>query len=257
MKTHNSVVIHPSVVLGKNVSVAPFSTIGPNVQIGNNTQVGPNVNIEAGTVIGKNCRIFHGASLGGAPQITDFNEKIPSSVKIGDGTVIREYVTVNRSGQENGVTEVGNHCMLMAYAHVAHDCRIGDHVVIVNCTGLSGHIQVEDRVFISGLVGIHQFVRIGKYAMIGGMAAVRKDVLPFSLIEGNPARLVSLNSVGLRRNNFRPGVRSAIKNAFKLIQHSELNTTQALDKIETEIEMSDEIRYLIDFIKNSSRGIIK
>jgi len=255
--THPSGVIHPSAVLGSRVCVGPFTTIGAGVEIGDGTEVGANVTIEAGTVIGKNCRIFHGASLGGDPQILDFEKGISSTVKIGESTVVREFVTVHRSAVEQGVTEVGSHCMLMAYCHVAHDCRLGDHVVLVNYTGLPGHIQVGDGAFISGLVGIHQFVRIGKYAMIGGMAAVRKDVLPFSLVEGNPARLVSLNAVGLRRNGFPPKARSAIKGALKLLRQPDLNTSQAVEKIETEIEMSGEIRYLVNFIKESSRGITK
>lgn len=254
---HDSGVIHSSANLGKNVSVGPFANIGPNVEIGEGTEIGPQVNIESGTMVGKNCRIFHGASLGGEPQILSFQKEISSSVKIGAGTVIREYVTIHRSGEEGGVTEVGGGCLLMAYCHVAHDCRIGDRVVMVNYTGLPGHIHVEEGAFISGLVGIHQFVRIGKYAMVGGMAAVRKDVLPFSLVEGNPARLVSLNSIGLRRNDFPQQTRSALKKAFKFIQQSDLNTTQAMDKIEAEIEMSEEIRYLFNFIKDSSRGITK
>ena len=145
----------------------------------------------------------------------------------------------------------------MAYTHVAHDCKIGDHVTLVNYTGLPGHIIVEDSAFISGLVGIHQFARIGTYAMVGGMAAVRKDVLPYSLVEGYPAKLIGLNSVGLRRGGFSPETRSTLKNALKIIKDPELNTTQAMKKIEEEIEKKDEIRYLINFIKKSSRGITK
>lgn len=254
-KIHNFSAIHSTAVLGENVSVGPFTSIGPNVTIGDNAEIGSNVNIEGATAIGNDCRISHGACLGVAPQIVDFDIDTPSSVKIGDATVIQQYVTISRSGVENGVTEVGHHCMLMAYAHVAHDCRIGNHVVIANGTNLSGHVQVEDRAFISGIVGVHQFVRIGKYAMVGGMTAIRKDVLPFSMVRGNPARMASLNSVGLRRSGFPPRVRAGIKRAFRFLQNPELNASQAVEKIETEIETSEEIRYLINFIKNSSRGI--
>ncbi len=256
MTVHPNTEIHSSAILGNNVTVAPFSTIGPDVRIGDNTEIGPNVLITGGAVIGKDCRIFHGASMGGDPQILGFKD-IPSSVEVGDRTVVREYVTIHRSGNENEKTRVGADCMLMAYSHVAHDCQIGNNVVVVNYAGISGHVIVEDSAFIAGHVGIHQFVRIGKYAMVGGMAGVSKDVLPFSLVTGNPARLMETNTVGLKRSNFKPKIRSAIKNAFKFIHQSDLNTSQAVDKIEKEIEMFDEIRYLIDFIKDSSRGITK
>lgn len=236
--------------------MGPFTTIGPQARIGEGTTVGPNVLIEAGTVIGENCRIFHGASLGGEPQILNFKD-VPSSLEIGDGTVIREYVTIHRGGFENTVTRIGNGCLLMAYSHVGHDCEIGNEVVIVNSTALSGHVIVEDKAFVSGLVGIHQFVRIGRNAMVGGMARVVKDVLPFSTVEGNPARLYSANAVGLKRANFKPDVRAAIKKALNLIAQPELNTNQAVEKITDEIEIFDEVQSLIDFIKNSSRGVTK
>ena len=253
---HSSSVIHPDAELAQGVKVGPFTTIGPDVRIGKGTIVGSSVLIEAGTVIGKNCEIFHGASLGGEPQILNFNN-VPATVEIGDGTVIREYVTIHRSGNENGVTRVGKGCLLMAYSHLGHDCEIGDQVVIVNSTSLAGHVIVEDKVFISALVGVHQFVRIGRYAMVAGLAGVNQDVLPFSIVEGNRARLLSANAVGLKRANFKPKVRAAIKKALKFIAQPELNTKQAVEKIEAEIEMFDEIHYLTNFIRNSSRGVTK
>tara|TARA_B100000686_G_C16582547_1_gene858935 strand:+ start:320 stop:1048 length:729 start_codon:yes stop_codon:yes gene_type:complete len=242
--------------LAKDVEVGPYSIIGPGVQIGEGTKIGPHALIEADTVIGKNCYISHGASIGGEPQILNF-KNVPAAVAIGDNTVIREYVTIHRSGFENGVTRVGKGCLLMAYSHLGHDCDIGDDVVIANSAALSGHVIVEGKVFISGLVGIHQFVRIGRHAMVAALAGVNKDVLPFSTVEGNRARLLSVNTVGLKRANFKPDVRVAIKKAFKFIAQPELNTKQALEKIETEIEMFGEIHYLMDFIKNSSRGVTK
>jgi UDP-N-acetylglucosamine acyltransferase len=171
--------------------------------------------------------------------------------------VIREYVTIHRSGFENGVTKVGKNCLLMAYSHVGHDCERGNEVVVVNSTALSGHVIVEEKAFISGLVGVHQFVRIGRNSMVGGMARVNQDILPFSTVEGNPARLYSANMVGLKRANFKPDVRVAIKKALNVIVQSELNTKQAVERIMVEIEMFDEIKYLIDFIENSSRGVTK
>jgi len=253
---HSSSIIHATAQLAQGVEVGPFTTIGPDVQIGEGTLIGQNVRIEAGTIIGKNCKVFHGASLGGEPQILNF-KNVPAIVEIGDGTVIREYVTVHRSGFENGVTRVGKDCLLMAYSHLGHDCELGDHVVIVNSAELAGHVIVENRAFISGLVGVHQFVRIGRHAMIGGLAGVNQDVLPFSTVEGNRARFLSVNAIGLKRANFKPDVRAAIKKALKIITRSDLNTQQALEKIAAEVSTFEEIRYLVDFIKNSSRGVTK
>jgi UDP-N-acetylglucosamine acyltransferase len=257
MLIHHTAIIDPEAQIGKDVSIGPYSVIGAGVEVGEGTKIGSHVEIEEKSVIGKNCEIYKGASLGGNPQILGFDKGITSSIKIGDRTQIREYATVHRSGFKGGVTEVGMDCILMAYTHVAHDCIIGNHVVMVNYTGLPGHVTVEDRAFISGLVGIHQFARIGKFAMVGGMAAVRKDVIPYSLVEGYPARLVGLNSVGLRRNDFPPKTRTSIKSALRMIKDPELNVSQAVEKIESEIEMISEIRYLVDFINASSRGITK
>ena len=256
MTIHPSSIIDPGSNLGEDITVGPFSVIGRNVKIGRGTVIGSHVLIEANTKIGEKCKIFHGASIGGEPQIMNF-EDVSSSVEIGDGTVVREYATIHRSGFKDGVTRVGKNCLLMAYSHLGHDCELGDQVVVVNGTGLSGHVIVENQAFISGLVGIHQFVRIGRNAMVGGMAGVNQDVLPFSTVEGTPARLLSVNAVGLKRANFKPNVRAAIKKAFKIISSTDLNTTQAVEKISSEVEMCDEINYLLDFIKNSNRGVTK
>jgi UDP-N-acetylglucosamine acyltransferase len=253
---HKSAEIDSTAILGKNISIGPFSIVGSQAVIGDNTEIGPHVFIHPRTKIGGDCKIHQGASIGGEPQMVNFQD-MPSSVEIGEGTVIREYVTIHRGAEESQATKIGKHCMLMNYVHIAHDCEIGDHVVIVNYTGLSGHVVVEDHAFVSGQVGVHQFVRIGKNAMVGGKAGVNKDILPYSLVEGTPARLVSLNAVGLRRNHIQPQVRTALKNAFKIFQDPGNNTTQAIEKIEEEIEMQEEILYLIHFIKNSSRGITK
>jgi UDP-N-acetylglucosamine acyltransferase len=206
--------------------------------------------------VGADCRIFHGASIGGDPQIAGIRDVV-SSVAIGDKTTVREFVTIHRSAKENEETTVGKGCLLMAYAHVAHDCVIGDEVILVNATSLSGHIVVEERAFISGMIGAHQFVRFGKLSMTGGMSRIVKDILPFSTVEGNPARLIGTNAIGLKRAGIAPAVRSDLKKSISFIMHDELNTAQAIKKIEEEIEMSDEIRYLINFVNQSDRGIIR
>jgi UDP-N-acetylglucosamine acyltransferase len=226
------------------------------VKIGDRTEIGPNVYIEADTVVGADCRIFHGASIGGDPQIAGARD-IVSFVEIGDHTIVREFVTIHRSGNQNKKTIVGKGCLIMAYAHIAHDCVIGNDVVLVNATSLSGHIIVEDGAFISGMIGAHQFVRFGKLSMTGGMSRIVKDILPYSTVEGNPARLIGANAIGLKRAGIAPSVRSGIKNAINFIMHDELNTTQAIKKIKEEIEMSDEINYLVNFVNQSNRGIIR
>ena len=248
--------IDPSAELGQDVRVGPFSTIGPGVKIGDRTEIGPNVYIEAESVVGADCRIFHGAFIGGDPQVMGARD-VQASVEIGDGTTVREFATIHRSAKENEKTIVGKGCLLMAYVHLAHDCIVGDDVVIVNGTGLSGHILVEGGAFISGMVGAHQFVRFGKLSMTGGMSRIGQDVLPFCTVEGNPARLIGTNAVGLKRSGMAPATRSGLKKAVRFLMQSDLNTTQAVEKIEVEIEMSDEIRYLINFINDSERGIIK
>lgn len=248
--------VHPDAELDDSVSVGPFTVIEEGVKIGAGTRIGPNVLIGKNTRIGENCQVFHGASIGGDPQIAGFKD-VPSLVEIGEETVIREYVTIHRSMYENKATRIGHHCLLMAYAHIGHDCQIGNHAVIVNQTGLSGHVEVGDHAFISGMVGIHQFVRIGAHCMVGGFSGLRQDVLPYCMVEGVPARLISTNSVGLRRRSFSPGARTALKKAFKIIKEPDLNTTQAVERIRAEIENTDEIRYLTEFIENTSRGIIK
>ena len=256
MTIHSNSEIDSSVDLGKDIRVGQFSTIGSGVIIGDRTEIGPNVHIESGTVVGEDCRIFHGASIGGDPQITGVRD-ITSSVEIGDKTTVREFVTIHRSANEGEKTIIGNGCLLMAYAHIAHDCVIGNDVVIVNATSLSGHIIVEERAFISGMIGVHQFVRFGKLSMTGGMSRIVKDIIPFSTVEGSPARLIGTNAIGLKRAGVAPAIRSGLKKAIGFIMHRELNTTQAIKKIEEEIEISDEIRYLINFVNQSDRGIIR
>lgn len=253
---HERSIVHDNAEIGNGVVIGPFSVIGPNVKIDDGTKISSNVCIEGWTEIGKNCQIGHGAVLGGQPQIIEYQEQ-RSFVKIGDNNVIREYVTINRSGKEDRATVIENNCYLMAYTHIAHDCHIGNEVVITSYTGLPGHIVVEDKVVISGYVGIHQFVRIGRLSMISGLSRIPKDILPYSLVEGNPAKIRGVNLVGLRRNNITPNVRNDIKRTFKLLFNSKLNTTQALERIKNEIEMHDEIRNIVEFIENSKRGLCK
>lgn len=256
MPVHKTSLIHQDAQIADDVTIGPYSYIGPNVFIDNHTVIGSSVVIEGWTKLGKNCKVYSGAVLGGIPQIVDFEEK-PSWVHIGDRTEIREFVTIHRSSLENGVTSVGRDVYLMAYVHVAHDCQIGNNVIATNYAGISGHVVIEEKAVIGGHVGIHQFIRIGKLAMVGGMTRLTKDVLPFSLIEGNPPKLYGINSIGLRRNKISASVRSSLKKAFKLIYRSNLNTNQALEKIKKDVSESEELKYFVKFIETSKRGIHK
>ena len=230
--------------------------IGPEVEIGEGVRIGPHVFIERDTRVGEDVRISKGAVLGTDPQDLKYGGE-RTFLEIGPRTRIREFATINRGTAASGITKVGADALIMSYAHIAHDCRIGDHVVLANSVNMGGHVEIGDWAIVGGLTPIHQFVRIGRNAMVGGMAGVNQDVLPFSIVEGTPARLLSVNAVGLKRANFKPNVRTAIKKAFKIIARTDLNTTQAIEKISSEVEMCDEINYLLNFIKKSTRGITK
>jgi UDP-N-acetylglucosamine acyltransferase len=254
MTLHSTASIHPRAELADGVSVGPYAVIGEHVHLGAGTTVGPHAVIEGWTSIGQHCSIGVGAVLGGAPQDLKYRGQ-RSFLHVGDHTCIREYVTVHRSAVEDGVTRIGAHDFLMAYTHVAHDCRLGDYVIMVNYAGLSGYVEVEDRAFISGHNAVHQFVRIGYLAMVSGASRVVKDVPPFMIAEGNPTRIRGLNIVGLRRLGLGPQVRGELGRAYRLLYRSGLNTSQALDGMRREGLNSDAVRRLISFVESAKRGI--
>jgi UDP-N-acetylglucosamine acyltransferase len=254
MTIHVTATIHPKAELADGVSVGPYAVIGEHVRLGAGTTVGPHAVIEGWTTIGNSCDIGVGAVLGGAPQDLKYRGQ-RSFLRIGDYTCIREYVTVHRSAEEDGITIVGAHDFLMAYTHVAHDCRLGDYVTMVNYAGLSGYVEVEDRAFISGHNAVHQFVRIGYLAMVSGASRVVKDIPPFMIAEGNPTRIRGLNLVGMRRLGLGPSVRGQLRRAYRLLYRSGLNTSQALEGMRQEGLTSGEVQRLITFIEGAKRGI--
>jgi UDP-N-acetylglucosamine acyltransferase len=254
MNIHPTATIHPKAELGEGVSVGPYAVIGEDVRLGEGTIVGPHVVIDGWTTIGRHCDIGVGAVLGGPPQDLKYRGQ-RSFLRIGDHTCIREYVTVHRSAEEDGVTSIGAHDFLMAYTHVAHDCRLGDYVIMVNYAGLSGYVEVEDRAFISGHNAVHQFVRIGYLAMVSGASRVVKDIPPFMIAEGNPTRIRGLNVVGMRRLGLGPKVRGELRHAYRLLYRSGLNISQALEGMRQEGLTSGEVRRLITFIEGAKRGI--
>jgi UDP-N-acetylglucosamine acyltransferase len=255
--------IHPTAIIDSkadidtNVEIGPHSIIGANVQIGSGTVIGPHVVIQPHVEIGQDCHIFQYASIGAVPQALKFQGE-ETYVKIGRGTVIREFVTVNRgTGFGGEMTEVGEENFLMAYVHIAHDCKTGRNVILANNATLAGHIIIEDFVTVGGLVAIHQFVRIGNYAYIGGKSAVVKDIPPYVIAAGDRAKLHGLNSVGLKRHGFSQETLSLLKKTYRIIFRIGLTLNEAIERVKAEVEQVPEVDDLIRFIKSSKRGITR
>lgn len=253
---HPSAIVSPRAQLGEGVSIGPYCTVGPDVIIGEGTRLISHVVVDGFTQIGRNCVLFPFASVGLQTQDLKFKGGRPGTI-IGDNTTIREGVTIHAATADGDFTRVGSHCHIMAYAHIAHDCIVGNHVIIANVGSLAGHVVVEDRVLVGGLTGIHQFVRLGKHCIIGGCSKITQDVPPFMMAEGNPPRVPGINAVGLKRAGFSDEVQHAIKQAYRLLYRSELNTTMALERIERELPRLPEIEHLVAFIRASERGIVK
>lgn len=254
---HPTAIVHPKAELDENVSVGPYSVIGENVFIGAGTAIGPHVVIDPFVTIGPDCRIFQFASLGAPPQAVKFQGE-KSYVKIGRNTMVREFVTVNRgTAFGGGITEVGEENFLMAYCHIAHDCKTGKRVILANNATLGGHIELGDHVTIGGLVAIHQFVKIGDYAYIGGKSAVVKDIPPYVIAAGDRATLHGLNNVGLKRHQFSSSTLSCLKKAYRIVFRIGLTVKQASERVRAEVEQIPEVVNFIRFIENSSRGVTR
>ena len=254
---HPWAVVAPEAKLGSDVSVGAFSVIGPGVVVGRGTSIGSHVIIDGIAEIGERCQISCHVVLGAPPQILE-DQSETTRLVIGDETVIREYASVHRGSLKGrGTTMLGQRNYIMAYAHVGHDCVLGDDVIVSSQAGLAGHVEVEERAVIGGQAGIHQFVRIGKYAMVGACSAVTQDIPPFMMANGNRARCYGLNTVGLRRYGVSEQTVRRLKQAYRLIFHSKLNTSQALERVATEVGSCPEVEYLVHFIKTSSRGIAR
>jgi UDP-N-acetylglucosamine acyltransferase len=248
--------IHPGAKIATNVVVEPFTTIHNNVHIGSGTWIGSNVTIMEGARIGKDCRIFPGAVISAIPQDLKF-EGEDSLAIIGDNTTIRECVTVNRGTKALGKTQIGNNCLIMATSHIAHDCEIGNNCILANGSVIAGHVSIGDFAILSGLVAVHQFIHIGQHALVSGGSLVRKDVPPFTKAGKEPLSYVGINSIGLRRRGFSTDKIREIQDIYRLLYQKNYNTSQALEKIEAEMEATNERDQIILFIKNSQRGIMK
>lgn len=248
--------VHPEAKIGVNVEIGAFVTIEKNVEIGDGTVIMPHATIMEGARIGKNCKIFPCAVISGIPQDLKFKGEETTAV-IGDGTVIREGVTINRGTASKGTTIIGKNCLIMAYCHVGHDCKLGDNIIISNVTQLAGEVIVDDNAVISGGVLVHQFSHIGAHVMIQGGSKVSKDVPPYITAGRDPLCFVGLNSIGLRRRGYSVDQIDRIQHIYRVIYQSGLNTSQALEMVEKELPGSEEREYVLNFIKKSARGVIR
>ena len=248
--------VHPNAEIGKNVTIDAFAYIDENVVIGDGTHIYPHATVLSGARIGKNCNIFPGAVISAIPQDLKFVGEETTAV-IGDNTTIRESATVNRGTASKGTTIVGSHCIIMAYAHVAHDCKLGDRIILGNATQLAGEVVVDDWAIISGGTLVHQFCHLGAHIMVQGGSRISKDIPPYVMVGREPLGYMGLNIVGLRRRGFIAEQMNAIQESYRYIYLSGLNTTQALEAIEKNIPESKEREDILSFIKSSERGIIK
>jgi UDP-N-acetylglucosamine acyltransferase len=256
MNIHPTAVLSTEAHIGEGVEIGPYTVIGPDVHIGKNTIIGPHVVVDSHTDIGEGCRIFQFSSIGATPQDLKFRGE-KTRVVIGNNNTIREYVTINRAtAADIGVTIIGNNNLLMAYCHVAHNCKLGNNIVMANAANLAGHIHVEDHAIIGGLTGIHQFTRIGAHCIIGGASAVSKDVPPFVMASGNYAKLYGLNVIGLKRRGFKEETIQALKKAYRIVFRSSLILSVATAKVKAEVDDFPEVRQFVEFIETrSARGI--
>ena len=245
----------PKANLGHDVSIGPFAIVGPRVTVGDGCTVAAHAVLERNVKLGSGVKVGYGAVIGNDPQDLKYQGE-ETWVEIGDGTVIREYSTVNRGTSAKGKTTVGERCFLMSYVHVAHDCDIGHDVIIANAVQMAGHVTIQDRAIVSGLVPIHQFVRIGTFAFVGGGSRVNQDVPPYTKAVGNPVHLYGLNSVGLQRAGFSPDVKLALKRAYRLLFNSDLTVTQGIARARAELPVGPEVETFLKFIEGSQRGVL-
>lgn len=253
---HELAVIHPDAKIGKHVKIGPFVSVAADVVIGEGTEIMPNVTILDGARIGNNCRIFPGAVISAIPQDLKFAGEM-TTAEIGDGTTIREYVTINRGTADRHKTVVGKNCLLMAYVHIAHDAIVGNNCILANAATVAGHVSIEDNVVIEGVVAIQQFVRIGQHAFIAGGSLVRKNVPPFVKAAREPLAYVGVNSIGLRRRGMSDLAIAAIEDVYRVLYVKHNNLGNALRAAQTELPDSKEKDIILDFISASEKGVIR
>jgi UDP-N-acetylglucosamine acyltransferase len=252
---HPTSLVDPRAVLADDVRVGPFSVIGAEVMLGPGVEIGHRVTLEGRIELGPGVKVGHGSLLGGAPQDLKYKPGTPSGVRVGAGTVIREYVTVHRATQDEGWTEIGEDCLIMGASHIAHDCRVGRKVIIINYAGLTGHCQIADFATIGGHAGVAPFVRVGPYAYLGGCAKLTADLAPAMLADGVPATVRGVNVVGLRRAGVASDERRAMEDAHRLLYRSGLSPGSAIARIRSEVPATPLVEQLIEFVIASRKGI--
>lgn len=254
---HETAIIAQGAEIDSDVTIGPYAVIGEHVKIGSGTTVGPHAVIEGRTEIGRGNQIFQFTSIGAIPQDLKFHGE-ESTLTIGDRNKIREFVTIHLGTEDGcGKTTVGSDNLLMAYAHVAHDCVVGNHVILANAATLAGHVEVDDFAILGGLSAVHQFCRVGCHVMASGGSMINQDVVPYTIVQGDRAKTVGLNLVGLKRRGFSPEVLKTIKQAYRLVFRSGTPLEDALTKIENELDGSPELSVFVEFIKSSERGLAR
>lgn len=253
---HATAIVHPSAEIGQSAEIGPFCVIGEHVSIGARTVLQAHVVVNGWTQIGADCQVYPFSTIGAASQDRKYAGE-RAYTRIGNRTILREYVSIQRATGQDQLTAVGDDCLLLAYVHVAHNCILGNGVTMSNLAQLAGHVNVGDYVTIGGQTGIHQFTRVGRHAMVGGMSKLTKDVPPFFLVEGNPCQPYGLNSVGLRRAAFSIEDRQEIKRFYKLLYDPKLNVSQAIEAMKAEVT-TEPGREIIAFLEApSQRGVLK
>ena len=254
-RIHPSAIISSDAEIASDVEIGAYAIIGDNCTVGSGCVISPRATLERNVTLGMNVKVGVGTILGGLPQDLKFAGE-ETTVEIGDGTIIREYTTINRGTAHSFKTTVGRNCMLMSYVHLGHDCHVGNNVILSNMAQLAGHVTIEDKAIVSGLCAVHQFVRIGRHSFIGGCSRVAKDIPPFLKAVGNPVRLYGLNTVGLQRSGMDEATILELKRAYRLFFRSDLNVTQAIERAQTELEPLPEVQELIRFVEASERGVV-
>lgn len=252
---HSTAIIHPDAKIGRDVEIGPWAIVGEDCTIGDGCRLAARTVLERHVTLAPRVKIGIGSILGGDPQDLKFKGE-RTTVEIGEDTVIREYVTINRGTSQSYKTTVGSGCFVMSYVHLAHDNHIGNHVILGNNVQFAGHVTVHDRAIVSGQSAAHQFVKIGAYAFIGGCSRIAKDIPPFVKAVGNPIKLYGLNSIGLQRNNFPEPVVRELKRAYRMFFKSELNVSQARAKAESELQQFPEVEAFLRFLDDSDRGVV-
>lgn len=251
---HETAIVHPDAAIAPTASIGPYSIIGPGVTIGDGVRIDSHVLVEKDTVIGAESRICKGAVLGTDPQDLKYGGE-PTMLSVGSRTTVREYATLNRGTVESGTTSVGDDCLIMAYAHVSHDSRIGNNVILANAANMGGHVTIEDWAIVGGVTAIHQFVRIGRHSFVGGGSRLPQDVVPYVMVAGSPCAAFGLNVVGLRRRGFPHERIRALRDAYRTVFQSSLNVSQAVAQLEADEDRAPEVTHMIEFIRASQRGI--